>query len=731
MSGSGTDPSRQDAPHPHSTITDPTGQYIIVPDLGADLIRIFSINVSSGELTACTSTKADAGDGPRHGSWWSPDNASVDGLMLYTVNELGNSVTGWKVSYPSSGCLTLNKTQTLSTFESGSPPSSTLPVKAAEVHIRGNFLYAANRNDQLFGSEQDSIATYNISSTGVLEFVEATNSHTWYPRTFSINKEGNLMAVGGQTSSNVAIIARDTETGRLGDLLANIQVATPGNDGQEDGLSAVLWNMSSTMNLQIPIPVTTPLKATTINECLTNASVPIDKKGSDSWDDDVEPFNLRLPYTPAAVAVPTTIDHIQAAVSCALKFDMKATAKSGGHSYASLGLGGEDGHLMIELDRMYNISLDTGSNVATVQPGARLGHIANELWEQGKRAISAGTCPGVGVSGHSLHGGYGMSSHKYGLAVDWIAGMTVVLANASIVHTSATEHPDLFWALKGAGSSFGIVAEYEFSTFAAPDEVTYFSMPFKWNASSAPAKLEALEAYTENTMPAELTMRMFSSARSSQLEGMFFGNVSGLKTALNPLLEETGLKIDRAKDTTWMDAFTHYANAPTDPTSPYSSQQTFYAKSLMLKSLNGTSAENFADYWYKEAPSNDRAWWFQLDLHGGKYSAVTNGNHSTSSYAHRDKLYLIQFYDQSFFGDYPSDGFDFLDDWVSQTTASLPKSDWGMYINYADSRLNQTYAQDAYWGENVPRLQSIKAAVDPEEVFFFPQSIKPVVDAAS
>ncbi|KAK5741293.1 hypothetical protein LTR17_003999 [Elasticomyces elasticus] len=155
-----------------------------------------------------------------------------------------------------------------------------------------------------------------------------------------------------------------------------------------------------------------------------------------------------------------------------------------------------------------------------------------------------------------------------------------------------------------------------------------------------------------------------------------------------------------------MDAFTHYANAPTDPTYPYPSQQTFYAKSLMLKSLNGTSAEKFADYWYKEAPSNDRAWWFQLDLHGGKYST---------------------FYDQSFFGDYPSDGFDFLDDWVSQTTASLPKSDWGMYISYADSSLNQTYAQDVYWGENVPRLQSIKAAVDPEEVFYYPQSIKPVV----
>ena len=145
----------------------------------------------------------------------------------------------------------------------------------------------------------------------------------------------------------------------------------------------------------------------------------------------------------------------------------------------------------------------------------------------------------------------------------------------------------------------------------------------------------------------------------------------------------------------------------------------------MLKGLNGTSAKNFADYWFNEAPSNSRAWWFQLDLHGGKHSAVTNGDHSMSSYAHRDKLYLIQFYDQSFFGDYPSDGFSFLDDWVSQTTAPLVRAEWSMYINYADSRLNRTFAQDVYWGQHVPRLQSVKADVDPDEVFYFPQSIKP------
>lgn len=177
----------------------------------------------------------------------------------------------------------------------------------------------------------------------------------------------------------------------------------------------------------------------------------------------------------------------------------------------------------------------------------------------------------MGVSGHALHGGFGMSSHKYGLATDWIVGMQVVLADGRLVRASATENAELFWGLKGAGSNFGVVAAYEFDTFAAPGEVTYFSMPFRWNATTAGGNLAALEAYARDAMPADLNMRMFTSGFSSQLEGLFFGNATGLAAALAPLLNATtpALRIAQAVNTTWMDAFAHYANAPTDPTHPY------------------------------------------------------------------------------------------------------------------------------------------------------------------
>lgn len=130
-----------------------------------------------------------------------------------------------------------------------------------------------------------------------------------------------------------------------------------------------------------------------IEACLTSSGVPIDAKGSADWNRDAAPFNLRVPYTPVAVAVPTTIEHIQKSVLCAKTLGIKASAKSGGHSYASMGLGGEDGHLVVELDRMHNVTLGEG-NIAIAQPGVRLGHLATELATKYGRAIAHGTCPG-------------------------------------------------------------------------------------------------------------------------------------------------------------------------------------------------------------------------------------------------------------------------------------------------------------------------------------------------
>jgi hypothetical protein len=101
---------------------------------------------------------------------------------------------------------------------------------------------------------------------------------------------------------------------------------------------------------------------------------------------------------------------------------------------------------------------------------------------------------------------------------------------------------------------------------------------------------------------------------------------------------------------------------------------------------------------------------------------------NATSFAYRDpvqNLFLYQFYDRTMWGSYPSDGFSFLDDWVKSFTDGLNATQWGMYINYADPRMNRTLAQDVYYRQGLHRLSQLKKQFDPAELFYYPQAIEP------
>ncbi|KAF2007003.1 3-carboxy-cis,cis-mucoante lactonizing enzyme [Amniculicola lignicola CBS 123094] len=260
MSKPGPNAARQGAPHPHQVLVDPTGGFLLAPDLGADLIRIFSIEKKSGKLTECPSAVAAPGSGPRHGVFWSPpaDHSRIrrhdPATFLYIADELGGSVSAWTVTYPmGSGCMTLKRTQTLTPY----PGNTTAPVgvKIGEVRIRDNFLYSSNRNDKKF-SGNCSLSQYTIANDGSITWTDYTQAHGTYPRTFDINKAGDLVAIGLQTTSSVAIVKRDIVTGKLGSLVASLRLGTAGTPENEDGTSAVVWadySKPNTPELQVSI----------------------------------------------------------------------------------------------------------------------------------------------------------------------------------------------------------------------------------------------------------------------------------------------------------------------------------------------------------------------------------------------------------------------------------------------------------------------------------------------
>lgn len=114
---------------------------------------------------------------------------------------------------------------------------------------------------------------------------------------------------------------------------------------------------------------------------------------------------------------------------------------------------------MLDLSLMRNVSVDTKAQTVTFEGGCLWSDVDDALWKHGL-ATTGGTVSHTGVGGLILHGGFGFLSGRYGLTIDLLKSCQVVLADGSIVTASKTENPDLFWALRGAGSSFGVVTQF-------------------------------------------------------------------------------------------------------------------------------------------------------------------------------------------------------------------------------------------------------------------------------
>ena len=318
-------------PRPHQIVVDPTHGFIIVPDLGANKIRILAIDQTTGSLSECSAY--DLEGGPRHavfkpvglastpkgssysvnnkGSPLSPrsphvahhralsglrlrrsavhkrhdtpllprlalvtsDGAPQSGLqtassplpsaatptvvpiptasgtmntpdyVLYVTTETVSAVTSFHVSYANSTCPTLHMLESQCGYPNCFKPNAF--AKAAEIRVKDDFLYVSNRNDTHYAPGFDSITTWDFRVNDTLTDPRLANAQGKWPRTFEINKEGNLVAVGNQVNGTVVILQRNTTTGDIGNQVASVSVGLAGNfsysDGVSGGVSSVVW----------------------------------------------------------------------------------------------------------------------------------------------------------------------------------------------------------------------------------------------------------------------------------------------------------------------------------------------------------------------------------------------------------------------------------------------------------------------------------------------------------
>jgi len=202
---------------------------------------------------------------------------------------------------------------------------------------------------------------------------------------------------------------------------------------------------------------------------------------------------------PAHVLRPGSVGDVQAGVRFAVSTGLLLSVRSGGHGFA--GFGTNDGGVVIDLSQLANVEIiDKERHLVRIGGGATWGQVAAALTSHGL-AISSGDTKSVGVGGLTLTGGIGWKVRKHGLALDNVAAAEVVTAGGEVVHASAAENPELFWAIRGGGGNFGIVTACDFAAHPTTD-VFYGKIAFA--ASEAATVIQGWADYLR-TAPDELT----------------------------------------------------------------------------------------------------------------------------------------------------------------------------------------------------------------------------------
>ncbi|MCI4339733.1 MAG: FAD-binding oxidoreductase [Thermoplasmata archaeon] len=171
-------------------------------------------------------------------------------------------------------------------------------------------------------------------------------------------------------------------------------------------------------------------------------------------------FNAMVDRRPAAIAQCVGTADVVHAVNFARAQGLRLSVRGGGHNVAGQAI--VDGGLVIDLSRMRAVRVDSRARRLWAQGGATWGDVDRESQLFGL-ATPGGLVSSTGIGGFTLGGGIGWLAREHGLACDNLVGAEVVSSTGTVLQVSASDHPDLLWALRGGGGNFGVVTSIEYA----------------------------------------------------------------------------------------------------------------------------------------------------------------------------------------------------------------------------------------------------------------------------
>jgi len=187
------------------------------------------------------------------------------------------------------------------------------------------------------------------------------------------------------------------------------------------------------------------------------------RPGEEGYENARKIWNASVDKHPGIVARCLGVADVVAAVNFARENELLVAVRGGGHNVGGRALC--DGGLVIDLSRMKDIHVDPAKRTARVLGGATLGEVDRETHVFGL-AVLAGIVSRTGIAGLTLGGGVGWLMRKFGMTIDNVLSFETVTADGKVLTASADENDDLFWALRGGGGNFGVVASFQFRAHA-------------------------------------------------------------------------------------------------------------------------------------------------------------------------------------------------------------------------------------------------------------------------
>ncbi|RIA86742.1 hypothetical protein C1645_714295 [Glomus cerebriforme] len=192
-----------------------------------------------------------------------------------------------------------------------------------------------------------------------------------------------------------------------------------------------------------------------------------------------------------------SVDDIVKTINFANKNDLDFAVCCGGHSTS--GSSSSEGGVVLDLRKLNKVRVDAEKKLIYVQGGALIGELDSEAWKYGLATVG-GTVHHTGVGGLTLGGGFGHLTGRYGLSIDNLVGATIVTADGEVRDLSTSKNEDLFWAIRGCGTNFGVVYEFIFKAY---EQKEVFAGVVVFPSEKLDSVIEALNVWNKNRREAD------------------------------------------------------------------------------------------------------------------------------------------------------------------------------------------------------------------------------------